>query len=97
MTHNGVRKKVRTVGLGRIEIDVERCKGCALCVPACPQEVIRMADGFNAKGYHPAQLVDPEGKCTGCVLCALMCPEGAITVYRVEKPRVREARVPIAA
>jgi len=85
------------MGLGRIEIDVERCKGCALCVPACPQGVIQMADWFNAKGYHPARLVDPEGKCTGCVLCAVMCPEGAITVYRVEKPRVQRVKMPVAA
>jgi 2-oxoglutarate ferredoxin oxidoreductase subunit delta len=83
--------------MGRIEIDTERCKGCSLCVPACPKGIIQMAAGFNTRGYHPAQLVDPEGKCTGCMLCAVMCPEGAIVVYRVERPRVRRAEMPMAA
>lgn len=82
---------------GRIEIESQRCKGCALCVPVCPQGVIQMADGFNAKGYHPAELVDPEGKCTGCMLCAVMCPEAAITVYRAERPRKRRVRARSAA
>jgi len=56
-----------------------------------------MADWFNVKGYHPAQLVDPEGKCTGCMLCAAMCPDAAITVFRVDRPRKRRAKVPVTA
>ena len=39
---------------GRIEIDAEHCKGCELCTTVCPQDVIQMADWFNAKGYRPA-------------------------------------------
>ncbi len=82
------------MSMGRIEVDAARCKGCSLCVPVCPQGVIEIAGWFNAKGYHPAQLVDPEGRCTGCLLCTVMCPEAAITVYRVDRPRRRaEARV----
>lgn len=68
--------------MSRIVIDEDRCKGCSLCNPVCPQKVLTMADHFNAKGYRPAMLVDPEGKCTGCTLCARMCPDVAITVYR---------------
>jgi 2-oxoglutarate ferredoxin oxidoreductase subunit delta len=68
---------------GRIEIDQENCKGCTLCVVACPQDVIAMSTGQpNAKGYYPAALVDPEGKCTGCALCAVACPDVCITVFR---------------
>jgi 2-oxoglutarate ferredoxin oxidoreductase subunit delta len=40
------------------------------------------ADLLNAKGYRPAQLVDPDGQCTGCALCAVVCPDVCITVYR---------------
>lgn len=68
---------------GTISIDKARCKGCTLCVPVCPKEVIQIAtDMLNAKGYRPAQLVDPEGLCTGCAICALICPDVCITVFR---------------
>ena len=73
---------------GRIEIDAEHCKGCELCTSVCPQDVIRMSDTFNDKGYHPAQLVDPNLECTGCAICAVICPDAVITVYRQLKSRV---------
>ncbi len=77
---------------GRIVIDVERCKGCELCIEACPQDVVNLADSFNAKGYRPALLVDPNHQCTGCALCAVVCPDGCITVYRdVPAPQARLA------
>ena len=66
---------------GRIEVKELLCKGCELCVGACPQHVIILSpDRINAKGYHPATLA-VEG-CTGCGICSLVCPEAAITVYR---------------
>jgi 2-oxoglutarate ferredoxin oxidoreductase subunit delta len=65
-----------------IVIDEDRCKGCQLCTTVCPKDLVRMAENFNAKGYHPSKLEDPEGECTGCTMCALMCPDVAITVYR---------------
>ena len=72
---------------GRIEIDAEHCKGCELCLGVCPQKVIRMSDTFNAKGYHPARLIDPNLECTGCAVCAVICPDAVITVYRQVAPR----------
>ena len=78
---------------GTIVIDEARCKGCELCSLACPQEVIVMATDFlNAKGYRPAQLVDPDGQCTGCAVCAVVCPDVCITVYREPVARGRKAR-----
>ena len=76
---------------GRIEIDAEHCKGCELCVTVCPQDVIHMSDTFNAKGYHPAELVDPQNECTGCAVCAVICPDAMITVFRQITPRVAVA------
>ncbi|GAB4117350.1 MAG: ferredoxin family protein [Candidatus Caldatribacteriota bacterium] len=67
--------------MAKIVIDEERCKGCELCLEACPQKIIVMAEGFNKKGYHPAQQINPE-KCTGCAFCALTCPDVAIEVFK---------------
>jgi 2-oxoglutarate ferredoxin oxidoreductase subunit delta len=44
---------------------------------------------LNAKGYHPAILVDPDELCTGCAVCAVICPDVCITVYR--QPARRQA------
>lgn len=77
---------------GRIEINEATCKGCTLCMIACPQDVIKMAtDDVNAKGYYPARLVDPAGDCTGCALCAVACPDVCITVYRQVPSKTRRA------
>jgi len=66
---------------GTIQVNELYCKGCELCMTACPQEVIALDTGrLTPKGYHPACLIQ-EG-CTGCALCAIVCPDAAITVYR---------------
>ena len=68
--------------MARIEVNELYCKGCALCVDACPVNIIALdTERINAKGYHPAYLVD-QPACTGCTSCATMCPDMAITVYR---------------
>ena len=66
---------------GAIVVDTVRCKGCSLCVVACPQNVIALAGKVNVHGYpyvEPAQA----DKCVGCASCAVVCPDGCITVYR---------------
>lgn len=67
---------------GWITVREDWCKGCELCTTVCPKDLLHMAGRFNARGYHPVELVDPQGECTGCALCALICPEAIITVYR---------------
>jgi len=62
-----------------VNIDPERCKGCELCVQACPQQIIEMSDQINAKGYFFAHVVD-QPRCIGCRLCAITCPEVAIEI-----------------
>lgn len=66
---------------GAIVIDMERCKGCELCITSCPTNVIAMEKRVNSKGYHFAYMEHPES-CTGCANCAIVCPDGVITVYR---------------
>jgi 2-oxoglutarate ferredoxin oxidoreductase subunit delta len=80
---------------GRIVVDEAQCKGCELCTTVCPKEVIHMAmDHFTPKGYHPAELVDPDEACTGCAICAVICPDAAITVYRLVPAEKAVATVP---
>ncbi len=79
---------------GTIEVDEFYCKGCELCVAACPQHVMALAmDRLTAKGYHPAQLI-ADG-CTGCAICAIVCPEASIKVFReplkTTRPSLQEA------
>ena len=66
-------------GITDVMINKERCKGCELCVNACPQGVLEMSKDINTKGYFYAHAVKLED-CTGCLSCALMCPDVAITI-----------------
>jgi 2-oxoglutarate ferredoxin oxidoreductase subunit delta len=70
----------RTKNVGTVEIDVELCKGCELCVPACPEHVLAMIPELNHKGWPVVALVEPG--CTGCTICARVCPDGVFTVFR---------------
>ena len=68
--------------MARIIVDESLCKGCGMCVNACPKKIVALAKSrLNAKGHHPAELIDEE-KCIGCRSCAIMCPDTAITVER---------------
>jgi 2-oxoglutarate ferredoxin oxidoreductase subunit delta len=69
---------------GAIQVDVENCKGCSLCVVACPTKVIALAREVNHKGYNYAYMANPEA-CTGCANCALVCPDSVIDVYRIKE------------
>lgn len=66
---------------GAIVVNTERCKGCSLCVIACPQDVIALAKKVNVSGYPYVEPVKQDA-CVGCASCAIVCPDGCITVYR---------------
>ncbi len=63
----------------KIIVDNERCKGCMLCIPVCPQGILKMSDEVNKKGWQYVKVADVN-KCTGCGLCVMMCPDCAIEI-----------------
>ncbi len=68
--------------MANVIIDTNICKGCEMCVNACPKQILALSDDvINQKGYHPAEITD-ESKCIACAFCATMCPDCAI---RIEK------------
>jgi len=75
---------------GKVLFDIETCKGCELCIEACPQDSLALSPGINSQGYHYAVLI--KDNCTGCVNCALVCPDAVIRVYRERK----KGKVPVA-
>ena len=68
--------------MAKVTINETLCKGCGLCVEACPKNLLELAtDHINAKGYHPSTMKD-QSQCVGCASCAIMCPDVAIAVER---------------
>jgi len=60
----------------------EVCKGCDLCVFACPKKIMLLdTSKLNSKGYHPALCAKPE-QCAACAMCAVICPDSAIKVEK---------------
>jgi 2-oxoglutarate ferredoxin oxidoreductase subunit delta len=66
---------------GTVEINHEECKGCGLCVEACPPKVLHLSRHLNRYGYHYTEYLG--SGCTGCGICYFACPEpGGVTVSR---------------
>ena len=81
---------------GSIHIDTEECKGCGLCLEACPPKVLSLSDRLNHYGYRNA-MYSGSG-CTGCGICFFASPEpGAITVLRLAATLQRGAAGEVGA
>jgi 2-oxoglutarate ferredoxin oxidoreductase subunit delta len=52
---------------------------------------LALSSAFNAKGYHPPNLVHPE-KCSGCDLCGMYCPDFAIFGFKNEGEKAATAK-----
>ncbi len=68
-----------------IEIDAEKCNGCSLCLPNCPEGALQIIDG-------KARLVS-DLFCDGLGACIGHCPEGAINVTEREAAPYDERKV----
>jgi 2-oxoglutarate ferredoxin oxidoreductase subunit delta len=68
--------------MANVSVYEDVCKGCQLCVDACPKKIMEInKQRLNKKGYHPAHCTAPEA-CIGCAFCAMMCPDVAIVVEK---------------
>jgi 2-oxoglutarate ferredoxin oxidoreductase subunit delta len=73
-----------TVTRGSLVIDIEACKGCELCIEACPPRVLEMTrTQVNARGYRYPVL---HAGCIACHLCTAICPDFVFQVYRYDEP-----------
>jgi len=72
---------------GTVTIATERCKGCELCIPACPPRVLAMSQERNALGVPYPELLPG---CTGCGACLLVCPDFCFEVFRFDAPAAQE-------
>jgi len=69
---------------GAIVVDIDRCKGCSLCVVACPTSVIELSPkSVNVHGYRYAVDVRADD-CIGCASCGIVCPDACITIYKAK-------------
>lgn len=68
-----------------IEIDEEKCTGCGLCLPNCPEGALQVIDGT-------ARLVS-DLFCDGLGACIGYCPESAIRVVERDAEPYDEGRV----
>ena len=74
---------------GTVVIDIDRCKGCELCIPACPPGVLVMSKATNAIGYRYPELSPGAPPARPATPCA---PTTCSRSTSYDEPRSRSGR-----
>jgi 2-oxoglutarate ferredoxin oxidoreductase subunit delta len=86
-THNPVKQPplvTKGPSKAHVTIAAELCKGCELCVLACPSGNLALSDQLNRNGYHPVVFTyeGTRGPCSACGICYWVCPDFSISEIR---------------
>ena len=66
--------------MAKLTFKEDLCKGCGLCVNACPKHILELSTShLNKKGYAPVTLAKPD-ECIGCGICVDACPQEVLEV-----------------
>ncbi len=68
-----------------IKIDKEKCNGCKLCIPNCPEGALQIID-------DKARLIS-DLFCDGLGACIGHCPQGAISIEKRDSGEYNERKV----
>ena len=77
-----------------VTVDTEKCKGCAICVRFCHNEVLKLSKDANSSGaFYPVLLEKgKKGKsCNGCANGATVCADMCFEVWRTKKSKANGA------
>jgi uncharacterized Fe-S center protein len=71
------------------QVNIQRCRGCGLCLDYCPANAISLNEKKAAIDGH---------RCIGCGECTVICPQGAIEIqWNEEQDRFQKKMVEYAA
>ena len=78
---------------GKVVINREMCKGCYLCIRACPVKVLEKDTELNSTGTYPVKWTGSEivgnnsvgnNQCIACGNCYEVCPDVCIEIFEKE-------------
>lgn len=67
---------------GKVVIDRELCKGCYLCIAACPVKALGKDTALNTLGSYPAIPVEGDA-CIACGNCYEVCPDVCLRIFEL--------------
>ena len=78
-----IEKEVFMARKGKVIIDRELCKGCYLCIRACPVKGLEKEAELNSTGSYPVKPAENGGSCIACGNCFEVCPDVCIQIFEL--------------